>query len=272
VYHTSVRFLLTNSCNIRCSYCHNEFQGDLGRQPAAVAWDQGLLLSLLRKAHSEGICRAKFSGGEPLLRWRELCGLGELCAREGLVDQTVFTNLTLMSSEKAYALVRGGVRRFNCNLPSFQAASFASRTGQRRWPLTAVLRSSRLLRQLGCYVQFNLVVSVTDYLSVAATIASELDGAQRHIDAWDALAFLADDRLAGRDMLHALIADVLATTCHGTRATDRGRSYEFRWKERRLVASRCTNWNDPAEAAGADLYIVPPGTAMTNFVRGRAYR
>jgi hypothetical protein len=211
-------------------------------------------------------------GRRPVLRWRELCTLGELCAREGLVDQTVFTNLTLMSSEKADTLVRGGVGRFNCNLPSFHPSSFASRTGQRRWPLDAVLRSARRLRRLGSYVQFNLVVSVSDHLSVAATIASELAAAHPHIDAWDALAFLADDRLSGSDMLHASIAEVLSSTCEATPATSRGRSCEFRWKERRLVASRCTNWDEPAEVAAADLYIVPPGTAMTEYVRGRAYR
>jgi pyruvate-formate lyase-activating enzyme len=265
---STLRFLLIDSCNLRCEYCHNEFQGDrlAGRRPS---WDWSAVRGLLSETANRGPLAVKLSGGEPLTRWSVLTRLLRLSQEAGAGTIALFSNLTLLSAERMGQLRRGGVDRVHVNLPSFRPEVFAVRTGQPRWSLDAVLDNARLARSMGAFVQLNLVVPELGELPTERFLHTELAGARRHRDAWDALALLADDW--GRDpagsqrWIGAVVAEVGATG-------QPGGAGGLGWAGRRLLTGRCTNWRDPVERAAADVYIVAPGRPLQSYARGRAYR
>ncbi|MET9270542.1 radical SAM protein [Kribbella sp. NPDC003557] len=270
---STLRFLLTDKCNLRCMFCHNEFQGDAGAR-RSQDWDFALVHELLLQAARRGRLRAKFSGGEPTLHWQALLQLVESSHSAGATDLTLFSNLTLLGPAKLATLHEAGVTKLHANLPSFDRSGFAARTDQTRWDVETVLANAEAARGLGFEVQFNLVVTGPDSSTVVSdTVAAELSLADRHRDSWDALAIVADDWAPDPAAIQQQIANTLlglpdaAETREGPK-----RSYLFTWRGRRLLASRCTQWHRPAELAAADLYIVPPGVALRDYARGRAYR
>ncbi len=60
---SSLRVSLTNRCNLRCIYCHNEGENHSGRE---ITVDE--VAQIARIAAKHGVDKIKFSGGEPLLR------------------------------------------------------------------------------------------------------------------------------------------------------------------------------------------------------------
>ena len=269
-----LRFLLTDSCNLRCTFCHNEFQGDVvAGHPHQ--WDYSLVRRLMVELSVHAGVRVKFSGGEPLLRFNELVSL--LHVTDGLraADVTVFTNLTLGTQARLAYLHSLGVARINANLPSFRSEVFASRTGRRRSQLALVLKNARIARSLGLRIQFNLVMPMfPDDSTLQEFLEVELREGLKQADAWDAISLVADDWLAAPASVRESIVSCLADRpdaigpTHGRLA----RSYEFSWAGKQLLATRCTDWSMPEDVAEADIYVVPPGRVLSAFVRGQAYR
>jgi len=269
-----LRFLLTDRCNLRCTFCHNEFQGDVATV-RPHQWDRELVRQLMLEMSPEASVRVKFSGGEPLLRLQELISL--LRATDGLRadDVTVFTNLTLASEYKLTYLHSLGVTRINANLPSFRSDMFASRTGRRRSQLALVLKNARTARSLGLRIQFNLVVpNFPDDSTMREFLEVELCESRKQADAWDAVSLVADDWLATPASARNAIAAFLADRPDAINVADGRlpRSREFSWAGKQLLATRCTDWSMPDEIEQADVYVVPPGRVLSAFVRGHAYR
>jgi hypothetical protein len=214
----------------------------------------------------------KLSGGEPLSRWSVLTRLLRLSQEAGAGTIALFSNLTLLSTERMGELRQAGVSRVHVNLPSFRPDVFAARTGQSRWPVGMVLENARLARSMGAQIQFNLVVPPSDSAAASRFLSIEMARARRHLDAWDALALLADDWGSDPAANQRWIGEFAAGV--GTPLPDArpGGSREFDWAGRRLLAGRCTNWRDPVERSVADVYVVRPGRVLGEYVRGRAYR
>ena len=112
---TSLRMSLTNRCNLRCIYCHNEGEKDSGDE---VTVDE--VARLLRIAVKYGIDRIKFSGGEPLLR-NDLEDI--LMALPPLKDVSLTTNGTLLAP-RAKKLKEAGLNRVNISLGSLDPAHY----------------------------------------------------------------------------------------------------------------------------------------------------
>lgn len=265
-----LRFLVTGRCNLRCGFCHNEFQG--GPADRRPYWDDGAVRGLLA-AERRCPARVKFSGGEPLLYWPELLQLLGLTRQAGVNDITVFTNLTLFGEARARRLRRLGVGRLTVNLPSFDPATYAERTARARWPLSSVVRHAMVAREQGMLVQLNMVLPVLSAeRDVRRLVESELAAADRYGAAWDKLAFLADDWGQEPERVRAWTRDALTASGARPLVTHPTRSWEFAWRRKSLLATRCTSWSSARERDDADLYVVPPGRPLRRFTRGRAYR
>jgi uncharacterized protein len=273
VERPALRFLLTDTCNLRCTFCHNEFQGDMGCRPRQ-AWDWDSVRALLAGAGAQGRPKVKISGGEPTLRWSTLLQLMRVSRDAAARDLTLFSNLTLLSETKVGTLKDAGLNRVTTNLPSFRSEVFASRTDQDKWPLDLVLRNAGIVRAAGINVQFNLVVPrVGDESTVKAFLLAELSAADACSATWDTIALVTDDWSPKPIQVQSWIRQWLMSDLGLVERTDRPhRSYEFVWGGRRLLASRCTSWSREQERAEADLYVVAPGRILHTHVRGRAYR
>ncbi len=112
---SSFRISLTNRCNLKCIYCHNEGEQGSG---AEITVDE--VARVLRIATKYGVDRVKFSGGEPLLR-RDLEDI--LRALPPLRDVSLTTNGTLLAP-RAKRLREAGLNRVNISLDSLDSGRF----------------------------------------------------------------------------------------------------------------------------------------------------
>ncbi|MDP2983532.1 MAG: radical SAM protein [Candidatus Latescibacter sp.] len=130
----SLRFSVTQSCQLRCRYCRSGRRGDhdnIGR-----SLPQGELMALLHFLHQiAGIAKLRFTGGEPLLR-HDLPELVAACAELGIADLALTTNGQRLA-EFAGDLKQAGLHRVNVSLDSLDKDIFSAIT--RGGDLTASL-------------------------------------------------------------------------------------------------------------------------------------
>ena len=123
---TGVRISLTDRCNFDCVYCHNEGLGDTRgpMEPADGEMSTDDVVRFLEVADEFDIRKAKFTGGEPLLR----DDLEEIVRRtpEG-IDTSVTTNGTFLP-ERAEGLVDAGLERVNVSQDALSPEAFAEVT------------------------------------------------------------------------------------------------------------------------------------------------
>lgn len=112
---SSLRVSLTNRCNLRCIYCHNEGEQDSGSEITV-----GEMAQIARICAKYGVDKVKFSGGEPLLRrdFEEI-----LRALPPMRDVSVTTNGTLLAA-RARSLKESGLNRVNVSLDSLNRDRF----------------------------------------------------------------------------------------------------------------------------------------------------
>ncbi|OPY29516.1 MAG: molybdenum cofactor biosynthesis protein A [Methanocella sp. PtaU1.Bin125] len=112
---SSLRVSLTNRCNLRCIYCHNEGENNSGKE---ITVDE--VAQIARIAARHGVDKIKFSGGEPLLRtdFEDI-----LRALPDLRDVSVTTNGTLLAP-RAQSLKDSGLDRVNVSLDSLSPDRF----------------------------------------------------------------------------------------------------------------------------------------------------
>ena len=112
---SSLRISLTNRCNLKCIYCHNEGEKNSGSEITVTEVAQ-----IARICAKHGVDKIKFSGGEPLLR-RDFEDI--LRALPPMRDVSVTTNGTLLAS-RAKSLKECGLDRVNVSLDSLDRDRF----------------------------------------------------------------------------------------------------------------------------------------------------
>jgi pyruvate-formate lyase-activating enzyme len=271
----TVKFLVTDRCNISCTFCHNEFQGDPSRPPGGerVAFDEARVKSLLEEVSesSRHPIRVKISGGEPLLHPDQVSKLMQWSAGASPQESILMSNLTPPRGAADAWLADLGFSEARLNVPSVSPRDYSKLTGNLRLPLSVVLDRCSRVRSRGLHVRFNAVIDqarvtraqrvVTDYLRQLEALCVA-----------DEVVFILDarypDQTAG---LHALISAVESHT--GTTVRPRGtRKWETLWRGTTVCVARCIMWetDDPARMT-ADIYVRPPGVRQTEFAPGKAF-
>lgn len=152
---TDLRISVTERCNFRCIYCHNEGQGSRVSPPNSPHDDEmtpAEIERIVRVANEFGIDSVKLTGGEPLVR-EDLEEIVERLAPH--VDVSLTTNGSMLE-HRAASLHAAGLRRANVSLDSLQPSEFEEIRGGR---LAPVLRGVRAALEAGIApVKLNLVV------------------------------------------------------------------------------------------------------------------
>ncbi|MFO7925172.1 MAG: GTP 3',8-cyclase MoaA [Halobacteriota archaeon] len=119
---SGVRISLTDRCNFDCVYCHNEGLGDTRgpMEPAENEMSTDDVVRFLEVAAEFGVEKAKFTGGEPMLR----DDLEEIIRRtpDG-IETSLTTNGTFLP-ERAEALVDAGLERVNVSQDALSPKAF----------------------------------------------------------------------------------------------------------------------------------------------------
>lgn len=107
----ALRISVTQKCNLKCPYCHNEGQ---------LKTDDEMTLEKIKKiansAKSAGIEKIKITGGEPLLR-KDIVEI--IKAFKGVKDVSVVTNGVYLA-KYAFKLKKAGLHRINIGCDSLK--------------------------------------------------------------------------------------------------------------------------------------------------------
>jgi len=123
---TGVRISLTDRCNFDCVYCHNEGLGDT-RGPMEAQDDEMTaddVVRFLEVAEEFGVEKAKFTGGEPMLRQ----DLEEIIERTPDSMETSLTTNGTFIPGRAEALVDAGLDRVNVSQDALDPEAFRELT------------------------------------------------------------------------------------------------------------------------------------------------
>jgi cyclic pyranopterin phosphate synthase len=119
---TGVRISLTDRCNFDCVYCHNEGLGDTRgpMEPADGEMSTDDVVRFLEVAEEFDIRKAKFTGGEPMLRE----DLEEIVRRTpDSIEISLTTNGTFLP-ERADQLADAGLERVNVSQDALSPKAF----------------------------------------------------------------------------------------------------------------------------------------------------
>jgi hypothetical protein len=189
--HLYFRVSVLGSCNLSCTFCHNEGGPRKGKLDLAFAF------RAIRVANELGFERVQFTGGEPLLH--PLIPEFIAGAREILADVGVTTNGTFLP-KKLDSIVDAGLHRIHISL---QAEALRDRPNANYWTIPRWLDPVLDLGRRGVLnVRLNLPVPVAD-LSIARAFLADLSPFQCDVNMFSILPD-KDDRLAEPNPIIAL--------------------------------------------------------------------
>ena len=118
------RVLVTNKCNYKCSFCHNEGQKK-DRVSDAMSFDD--FKTFIDIIKDQPLSELNFSGGEPFLN-KDICEMIKYACDNLNCDISCATNLSLISNNQIDKL--SGTRvKFNIQFPYISSALFQESTG-----------------------------------------------------------------------------------------------------------------------------------------------
>jgi cyclic pyranopterin phosphate synthase len=119
---TGVRISLTDRCNFDCVYCHNEGLGDTRgpMEPADDEMSTDDVVRFLEVASEFDVRKAKFTGGEPMLR----DDLEEIVRRTPDPIETSLTTNGTFLPDRADALADAGLERVNVSQDALSPKAF----------------------------------------------------------------------------------------------------------------------------------------------------
>lgn len=166
IYWDKLRILVTNNCNYRCPFCHNEGQAtrDIVR---IMDYDSfKLLIDALKDEDVSEIC---FSGGEPFLD-KKIIEMIKYVSNKTNWEVSCATNLSLITQQHLSQLV-GIPLKFNIQFPYTNPKMFQQST--RNGNLDKVRTNIRMVKEAGlelglnCVIQSNTVAHVEDMVDFA---------------------------------------------------------------------------------------------------------
>ncbi|MBF0517054.1 MAG: radical SAM protein [Nitrospirae bacterium] len=107
----------TSTCNLRCPFCKTTYsRTDI--KNGFMSWET--LKKIMDEAGENGLYACKFNfRGEPLLH-KDLCKFISYAKEKGLIDVFFNTNGTLLTPERARALIASGLDRLTVSFEGFE--------------------------------------------------------------------------------------------------------------------------------------------------------
>ena len=150
-----IRILVTNKCNYKCSFCHNEGQKK-DRVSDAMSFDD--FKTFIDIIKDQPLSELNFSGGEPFLN-KDICEMIKYACDNLNCDISCATNLSLISNNQIDKL--SGTRvKFNIQFPYISHTLFQESTGNGK--LSKIIDRIEKVKNQGIDIGLNCVVQTAD--------------------------------------------------------------------------------------------------------------
>lgn len=135
---TDLRISLTDRCNFKCIFCHNEGQGEVHSptEPAPGEMTLDHVLHIARIAHEAGVRNFKLTGGEPLVRRDCEAIVAGIASLGEDVEVSMTTNGSMLAG-RATKLKQAGLARVNVSVHTPQPKAFEQVTQGKLAPVLA---------------------------------------------------------------------------------------------------------------------------------------
>ena len=163
-----LRILVTNKCNYRCPFCHNEGQSKEQCYDMMSFEDFKKLIDILK---DEKIEELHFSGGEPLLN-KDLIRMILYVCHETTWDIGCASNLSLLRDEQIEMLAGSRVK-FNIQFPFVNPSDFKKSTGN--GSLSNILKTIEKVRMANIKIGLNSVIQSNNVSSLNSMIDFALE-------------------------------------------------------------------------------------------------
>ena len=155
IYWDKIRFLVTNECNYRCRFCHNE--GQSKDSPSRhMSFDN--FKTLIDFVKDQDISELCFSGGEPFLN-KDLIRMIRYADDNTASDIGCATNLSLITDTQIQELSSTRVK-FNIQFPFASDADFRDSTGSGNY--MKVVETIKKVQDSGINIGLNSVIQSLD--------------------------------------------------------------------------------------------------------------
>lgn len=146
-----LRILVTNRCNYRCPFCHNEGQE---KEVLVGMMSVEKFKQLINYLGGQELSEINFSGGEPFLH-KEIVDMIVYANDHMTCDISCATNLSLITDEQIARLAKTRVK-FNIQFPFVSEKDFAKSTGTGK--LCKVLDRIKNVKSAGIKIGLNTVI------------------------------------------------------------------------------------------------------------------
>ena len=163
-----IRVLVTNKCNYRCPFCHNEGQSMDGQRdllPFKMFKD---FIDIIR---DEPLSELNFSGGEPFIN-PEIVKMIQYANESLKCDISCATNLSIITEKQIHELSSTRVK-FNIQFPYVTKNEFAKSTGTGN--LEKVISNIKLIKGVGLKIGLNSVIQSLDVEAIETMIKFSLE-------------------------------------------------------------------------------------------------
>jgi len=151
LFWNKLRILVTNKCNYKCPFCHNEGQEKDGLTDMMSFESFKTFIDIV---NGQDISELHVSGGEPFLN-KEIVRMIEYVDNNTSWGIGCATNLSLLSNEQIKALAKTRVK-FNIQFPFANEDLFKKSTGNGRFE--HILNQIKLVKDAGIRIGLNAVV------------------------------------------------------------------------------------------------------------------
>ena len=155
IYWNKIRILVSNKCNYKCPFCHNEGQTKDFTNEVMSFSDFKLFVDMLK---GQSLSEINISGGEPFLN-KEVTEMLQYLCNEFTCDISCATNLSLITDEDIDKLAKTRVK-FNIQFPYASSELFKKSTGNGN--LTHILHKIEKVRNKGINIGLNTVVQSSE--------------------------------------------------------------------------------------------------------------
>lgn len=151
-----LRILVTNTCNYRCRFCHNEGQE---KDNKVVMMSIKSFKQLINFLEDQNLSEINFSGGEPFLH-KQIVDMIEYANMHMKCDISCATNLSLITEEQIMRLAKTRVK-FNIQFPFISEKAFGNSTGT--GILCKILEKIKTVKSAGIKIGLNTVIQSVNY-------------------------------------------------------------------------------------------------------------
>ena len=263
---TNIKFLLTNACNFRCRFCHNEFQQNKRAKKFDLVKVENLIDKHLAKFKSDQLLNFKFSGGEPTLEMETLVELLDFSQNYDIEKRILISNLTSLTVNDVRLLISKGINEIRVNIPSFDKKKFKFHTGTKyrsHSSISKTLDTLRLFKNEGCSVRINSVISELETQDQITSYIDEMINKAKDYKHIDEVYFIADYYSKNEKYIYDCSLQYLKQIDNSSKIR-RGRIHYGKFDNLLVSVSRCLDRANNEEDE-TEIYIIPDGDILKEY-------